>query len=188
MKTVTLAQFKTFNPCWLEYENGENRLNEIGNRKEKWTALDVLNLDEVDPEDRLWAVLREEFIAREILVEFSCRCAERALRNVGLSDARYFDLIKAKRRWMRGEITGERLFNLWYAAKDETYMLSSSLVLSYNKCRAAHAAEAVFSTDAVYSAKQVSFLSAISALRPEERKWQVEELKKLLQEDSYERY
>lgn len=122
MKTVTLAQFKTFNPCWLEYEDGENRLNEIGNRKGKWTALDVLNLDEVNYKDRLWAVLREEFIPAQIIHEFACRCVEHA----------------------------------WNS----------------------------FQTVAWCSVGAATF----DAVRDAERKWQVEELKKMLQEDSYERY
>ena len=121
MKTVTLAQFKTFNPCWLETEKGRKRLEEIGSRKDEWTALDVLDLKDISFEDRLWAVLREEFIPAQIIHEFACRCVEHA----------------------------------WNS----------------------------FKTVARCSVGAATF----DAVRDAERKWQVKELKKMLQEDSYER-
>ena len=79
MKTVTLEEFKRFRPCWLETREGRKKLKAIGGRKEAWTALDVLDLpeDEVSPEDKLWAVLRPEFIPEETLHEFACRCADK---------------------------------------------------------------------------------------------------------------
>lgn len=86
MKTVTLEEFKTFNPCWMKTEEGTARLEKIGSRKKEWTALDVLRLEEVSAEDRLWAVLREEFVPAHILHEFACRCAEEALRKAGVTD------------------------------------------------------------------------------------------------------
>lgn len=80
MKTVTQDQFKTFHPCWLETEEGRKRLEEIGSRKEEWTALDVLDLEDVSPGDRLWAVLREDFISSKILYKFACFLYKRALK------------------------------------------------------------------------------------------------------------
>lgn len=63
MKTVTYEEFLTFHPCWLEDSEKARRLKETGGRRESWTALDVLSLpeEEVCAEDKLWAVLREEF-------------------------------------------------------------------------------------------------------------------------------
>ena len=63
MKTVTLEEFKTFEPCWMETAEGTARLEKIGSRKKEWTALDVLRLEAVGAEDRLWAVLREESVS-----------------------------------------------------------------------------------------------------------------------------
>lgn len=62
MKSITYEEFLKFKPCWLETESGAARLKKIGARKERWTALDILTLDDVDAEDKLWAVLREELI------------------------------------------------------------------------------------------------------------------------------
>lgn len=109
MKTVTLEQFKKFGPCWLETEEGAERLERIGKLKAEWTALDVLDLVDVSAEDKLWAVLREEFIDANILHEFACRCAEYALSFVDNPDPRSVAAIEAKRKWMRGEITDMEL-------------------------------------------------------------------------------
>ena len=78
MNSITYEEFLKFNPCWLKTEEGAARLKEIGARKERWTALDILALDDVSAEDKLWAVLREELIDARILHEFACWCAEDA--------------------------------------------------------------------------------------------------------------
>ena len=109
MKTVTLEEFKTFDPCWMKTEEGTARLEKIGSRKKEWTALDVLRLEEVSAEDRLWAVLREEFVPAHILHEFVCRCAEEALRKAGVTDDRSWNAIRVKRLWIEGKATDTEL-------------------------------------------------------------------------------
>ena len=109
MKTITLKEFKTFDPCWLETEEGREKLEEIGRKKERWTALDILELEEISAEDKLWAVLRPELVEDAILHEFACRCAEEALKLVKNPDPRSVAAIEAKRRWLRGEIGDEEL-------------------------------------------------------------------------------
>ena len=69
----------------------------------------MLALDDLDAEDRLWAVLREEFLPADLLHEFACRCAEKALEHVDNPDPRSIAAITAKRQWLRGEITDEEL-------------------------------------------------------------------------------
>ena len=70
MKSVTLEEFKKFSPCWLEDKENAKKLEEIGRRKEQWTALDILDLpdEEVSSSDKLWAVLREELIDAPVLM------------------------------------------------------------------------------------------------------------------------
>ena len=114
MKTVTVEQFKSFRPCWLETAEGREKFARIAAIREEWTALDVLNLPDVSAQDKLWSVLREEFIEAPILHEFACRCAEYALSFVESPDPRSIAVIEAKRKWLRGEITGAEL----YAASD----------------------------------------------------------------------
>ena len=113
MKTVTVDQFLTFGPCW-----GEELVREFAGDKNEWTALDVLKAEGVSAEDKMWAVLREEFIDAPILHEFACRCAENALKLVDNPDTRSVDAIAVKRRWMRGEATDEDLDAARAAARD----------------------------------------------------------------------
>lgn len=121
VKKVTYEQFMSFGPCY-----GAERVKEIAGRKKNWTALDVLRLNKVPAEDRLWAVLREEFIDVPILHEFACRCAEDALKLVDKPDPRSVAAIVAKRAWLRGDISDGELYAAsaaasaaaWAAARD----------------------------------------------------------------------
>ena len=109
MKTVTLEEFKTFEPCWMETAEGTARLEKIGSRKKEWTALDVLRLEAVSTEDRLWAVLREEFIPANTLHEFACQCAEEVLQKADVTDERAWNAIRVKRLWMEGKASAAEL-------------------------------------------------------------------------------
>ena len=125
MKTVTPEQFKGFCPCWLEYAAGRERFASIAALRAEWTALDVLNLPNVSAGDKLWSVLREEFIDAPILHEFACRCAEYALSFVDNPDPRSIAAIDAKRKWLRGEIKDKELRAArdaaWDAARDAAW-------------------------------------------------------------------
>ena len=116
MKTVTVEQFKNFRPCWLETAEGREKFARIAAIREEWTALDVLNLPDVSAQDKLWSVLREEFIDAPILHEFACRCAEYALSFVESLDPRSIAAIVAKRKWLHGKITDAELDSAHYAA------------------------------------------------------------------------
>ena len=109
MKTVTVEQFKSFRPCWLETAEGRADFARIAAIRDEWTALDVLNLPDVSAADKLWSVLRKEFIDAPILHEFACRYAEYALSFVDNPDPRSIAAIEAKRKWLRGEITDKEL-------------------------------------------------------------------------------
>ena len=109
MKTVTPEQFKEFGPCWLETAVGRKRYAQVAAMRDEWSALDVLALDGVSNKDKLWAVLREEFIDAPVLHEYACRCAEYALTFVREPDSRSIAAIEAKRKWLRGEISNDDL-------------------------------------------------------------------------------
>ena len=100
-RTVTAGRLAGF---LLRDGISEARIREIAVGKEEWTALDVLRLDGVPAADRLWAVLREDFIDAPALHEFACRCAEQALAALpeGKRDPRCESAIAAKRAWLRG--------------------------------------------------------------------------------------
>lgn len=118
MKTVTPEQFKEFGPCWLETAEGRKRYARVAVLCDEWSALDVLALDGVSNEDKLWAVLREEFIDAPVLHEYACRCAEYALTFVREPDSRSIAAIEAKRKWLRGEISNDDLTAARAAAWD----------------------------------------------------------------------
>ena len=185
MKTVTYDEFLKFEPCWLNCDDGAAKLEEIGKRQEQWTAMDVLNLpeDEVSAEDKLWAVLRPEFIEKDILHEFACRCAEEALSHIENPDPRSVAAIEAKRKWMRGEISDEELDATrdaaWSAARNAARYVAWSAALSATMdatCCAARFAACSAAWYAVMSA-------AMDAARSAARTHQVEMLKELLEDD-----
>lgn len=102
---VTPAQFRKFKPCWLETEEGRTRYERVAAQRTEWSALDVLDLEDVSEDERLWAVLREAFLPPMLLHEFACRCAEWALSFVNAPDPRSAEAIRMKRRWMAGDVT-----------------------------------------------------------------------------------
>ena len=164
MKSVTLEEFKKFGPCWLEDKEDAKKLEEIGRRKEQWTALDILDLpdEEVSAADKLWAVLREELIDAPVLHEFACRCAEEALKLVDNPDPRSVAAIEAKRKWLRGEIGNDALLAAWVAARTTS----------------AAAREAAWAARA--SAREAAWAARASA-REAARAWQIFILQKMLE-------
>lgn len=118
MKKVTVEQFKNFGPCWLEDAEGREKFRRIAAIRNEWTALDVLELPDVSATDKLWAVLRPEFLPDELLHEFACRCAEYALSFVENPDPRSVAAVEAKRKWLRGEISDDELTKARAAAWD----------------------------------------------------------------------
>lgn len=159
MKTVTPEQFKEFGPCWLETAAGRQRYARVAAMRDEWSALDVLALDGVSNEDKLWAVLREEFIDAPVLHEYACRCAEYALTFVREPDSRSIAAIEAKRKWLRGEISNDDLtaaraaacdaaWAAWDAARDAAY--DAARDAAWAAARAADAAWAAY--DAAWDA------------------------------------
>ncbi len=164
MKSISLEEFKGFRPCWLETATGARRLERIGSRKERWTAMDILDLpeSEVSAEDKIWAVTKAEIIEEEKLHEFACRCAEEALKLVKDPDPRSVAAIEAKRKWLKGEITDEELVAARGAAWD-----------------AAWAAASAAASDAAWDAARAA---AWAAARAAARKKQIDILRELIAE------
>ena len=174
MKIVTVEQFKNFGPCWLETAEGREKFARIAAIKNEWTALDVLNLPDVSAQDKLWSVLREEFIDAPILHEFACRCAEYALSFVESPDPRSIAAIVAKRKWLRGEITDAELAAAWDAAWDAARADASDAA----RDAAWDAAWDAAGDAAMYAARDAEMVAARVAAREHE----VEILRELLEE------
>lgn len=175
MKTVTLEEFKTFEPCWMETAEGTARLEEIGSRKKEWTALDVLRLEAVSAEDRLWAVLREEFIPARTLHEFACRCAEETLQKAGVTDDRSWNAIRVKRLWMDGKANDAELD----AAESATWAAARNVARNAAR-RAAWAAAWVAARP---TAKDVAWYAAWYATRVVAQEEQIKMLIALLDKE-----
>ena len=169
MKTVTVSQFLGFSPCY-----SEEKIRELAGGKTEFTALDVLDMTKVPAEDRLWAVLREEFIDAHVLHEFSCRCAEQALALVDNPDPRSIEAIRVKRAWLKGEATDEELSAAWAAAS------SAARDAAWDAARAAAWSAA---WDAAWSAARAEARDAASsAARAEARAAQIAVLIEMLGE------
>ena len=182
MKTITYEDFVSFKPCWLtdEEERDKHADQLAGYRamRDEWSALDILRLDEVDAEDRMWLVLREELIDAPILHEFACQCAERALSRIGKPDERSVAAIEAKRKWMRGEIPEEAMD----AALDEAWNAARAAARAAEWAAACAAAR-----DAAWAASRAASRAAArdaarSAESAAEREWQIAELMRMLEE------
>ena len=121
MKSITYEEFLEFGPCYLDDPKEKALMDSIAQRQDRWTALDILELEEIPDEDKLWAVLREKLIEPEKVHEFACRCAERTLRRVENPDPRSVAAIEAKRAWMKGEISDAELAAARDAAWDAAW-------------------------------------------------------------------
>ena len=189
MKTVTPEQFKEFGPCWLETAEGRKRYARVAAMRDEWSALDVLALDGVSNEDKLWAVLREEFIDAPVLHEYACRCAEYALTFVREPDSRSIAAIEAKRKWLRGEISNDDLTAAraaadaaWAAACDAANAAARAAACdAANAAARAAAWAAADAADAAWAAADAAWAAADAAWAAA-REHEVKLLKELLRE------
>ena len=186
MKTITYEDFVSFSPCWLtdeeERKEHEEQLARYRAMRDEWSAIDILRLDEVNAEDRLWLVLREELIDAPILHEFACRCAERALSRIDKPDERSIAAIEAKRKWLSGEIPEEAmdaaLDEAWTAARSAAARAAEWAAACAAARDAAWAASRAASRDASRAAARTAEWAAESAA---EREWQIVELMRMLE-------
>ena len=190
MKTVTVEQFRNFGPCWLETAAGRQRYARVAAMRNEWSALDVLALDGVSNKDKLWAVLREEFIDAPVLHEYACRCAEYALTFVREPDSRSIAAIEAKRKWLRGEISNDDLTAARAAcdaAADAAWTAADAAAgaaadAAWTAADAATVAAANAAWTAARAAANAAWTAARAAARDAAREHEVEILRELLEE------
>ena len=181
MKTITYEDFVSFSPCWLtdeeERKEHEEQLARYRAMRDEWSAIDILRLDEVDAEDRLWLVLREELIDAPILHEFACRCAEMELSRINKPDARSVAAIEAKRKWLRGEISDKELVAAMDAALAASWPSASNAASAASWSAARDAAMAA----ACAAARSAARAAECAAIKAAEREWQIAELMRMLE-------
>ena len=185
MKTITYEDFKRFNPCWLIYAEERDKhaeqLARYRKMRDEWSALDILRLDDVAADDRLWLVLREELIDAPILHEFACRCADRAIARIGKPDSRSVAAIEAKRKWLRGEISDDELGAARAAAWDAAWAAERGAAMAAARAAAWAAARAAERGAARAAAMAAARAAARDAERAAEREWQIAELMRMLE-------
>ena len=113
MKKITVKQIITWGPC-AEYT--ESRVQELIGRGK--TPFEILGLN-IPLQDRFWVLLHKEIIPESLLHLLSCDFAEMV---VHLNpDSRVQAAITAKRNWIDGEVTDEKLDAAWDSASDAVW-------------------------------------------------------------------
>lgn len=155
MMQHTYSDIMSLEPCFDPAERG------YCTRDWQGTALDVLRHPNVTAQDKLWLVLREDWIPAPVLHEFACRCAERALALVDTPDPRSVEAIATKRAWLRGEATDDELA----AAQDAALAAAQDAVLAAVQAAAWDAAQAAAraAQDAAWAARDAARSAAWAA-------------------------
>ena len=103
IKTVTIDQVIRWRPC-SDYPR--KRINSLFAGRESLSWEDIVALD-ISTEDKLWALLREDFIPDRELHLLACDFAEKVLHLT--DDPRCAEVIRVKRIWVDGKATYEEL-------------------------------------------------------------------------------
>ena len=189
MKTVTFEQLMKFNAPFLYNVKEKRRLWEITSHKKEWTALDVLALEEVNMDNRLWAVFRYNLVDRDIIYEFECLCAEHALTIAGITDKRFWNVIEVKRAWMRGEATVDELKEAADTAIEE-YISGDVPAMDFAMDTMVYVSRHDAYHTAQYSALTITWCAGSNEERSyeysKECAWQIEALKRLIMEAEHE--
>ena len=108
MKTFTIADIRALGPCY----------DPARYLPKNWqgTAIDILNVEACPAKDRLWVVLRNEWIEERPARLFAVWCARQALARVGNPDPRSVAACDVAERYASGQATPEELSAAWDAA------------------------------------------------------------------------
>ena len=106
----TIKDIRNLNPC---YDPGLYL-------PEDWTgtAIDILKFDDAPAEDRLWVVLRTDWIDDKTLRLFAVWCAREALERIDNPDPRSVDACDVAECYANGEATDDELTAALAAAED----------------------------------------------------------------------
>jgi hypothetical protein len=152
MKKITLQEIRDLRPCY----------DPAKFLPENWTGtvLDVLNVKECQATDRLWVVLREEFIDAKTLRLFAVWCAREALKLVDNPDARSVEACNVSERYANGEATDKELS----AASAAAWAASAAAwATSSDAARAASAAAWATASDAAWTTSMAASAAAMAA-------------------------
>jgi len=115
MKTITLDLIRSFGPCY-------DPSKYVSNPNWKGDVIKVLNNPNVPAADKIWLVVRPEFMSDKLLHIFACEVAEQALKQHNIKNKRSWKAIQVK-RWLEGKATDQELrsarelaWRVYYAA------------------------------------------------------------------------
>jgi hypothetical protein len=159
VKTLTIADIRDLNPC---YDPGKYLT-------EDWsgTALDILELNKCPAKDRLWVVLREDFIDAKTLRLFAVWCARQAQHL--MKDERSIRAIEIAERFAHGNATQEEMDAAMAAA--QAAARDAAMDAAWDAARAAamaaarNAAQAAAWAAAQAAARDAAMDAALSAAR-----------------------
>lgn len=104
---INIELIKSFNPCQDGLDNFIKHHKDFSG-----SELELLELDNVSVSDKLWLLLRKEFIPENDLHELACKFAESVLHifeDEYPNDKRPRKAIEAKRKFIKGLITRDEL-------------------------------------------------------------------------------
>jgi hypothetical protein len=157
MKQITYNDIKALTLCY----------DPIKYIPEDWTGtvLDILNVEDCPPHDRLWVVLREEFIDVKTLRLFAVWCAREALKLIKNPDARSVEACNVAERYANGEATDEELSAAYSAAYSAASSTDEELSAAYSAAysAASSAAFSAASSAVFYAASDAASDAAYSA-------------------------
>ena len=113
MKSMTVDGIMNLGPCdgYTRERMEELRKTQCGRRK-NITLKDILT-SEVPPEDKLWLVLRNEFLTDAELHEIAIWCWEKIARPIWEKhypdDKSPHEAVRVKKLWMKGKATDDEL-------------------------------------------------------------------------------
>lgn len=197
MKAITQEQFVSLdlypyerNPRvkrWIEQRT------KVAPRRTRWSALDILALEDVYIWHRLISALSKELIEEPMLHEFACGCAENFLGSIENPDPLGVRIITLKRRWMAGESTDKELEDARIEAMKKTSALAVTSILNYRSCFFQEAStesdqamslflpRAASYLDAQRAARGAAFIAGYYMCREHEFERQAEDLKRMLE-------
>ena len=109
MKRITVDLIMSLDPC---EEYSRDRITKLFSGRKSVALKTVLKTDKIQHNDKLWLLLRTQFIPENDLHELACQFAEHVLP---IFETEYSDdkrprlAIEAKRKWLQGEITTNEL-------------------------------------------------------------------------------
>ena len=111
--TLSIEQILKCKPCCTR-----EQLEKIAGDKKEWTALEIMGLTLLSPEDQIRIMCKTKILPDKIVREFACRCVEEALKVMENPDPRSVAAIAAMRAWLKKEISNKELAEARKTADD----------------------------------------------------------------------